>query len=106
MRAWNGHQELRQELEKIDYQVEEVVLNAKDFGVPQSRKRLFLVCALGETPAVPTFEEQFPSVDSIINKNGRYKFTPLDKPGRAQKTLDTAKRAIETLVNGTRFSVN
>lgn len=103
MRAWNGHEILRQELENLGYHIEEVVLNAKDFGVPQSRKRLFMLCSRSNKPIPPTFVEQFPPLNKILDKNDHYKFSPLEKPGRAQKTIDTAKRAINALGKDAHF---
>lgn len=67
------------------YQIEEVVLNAKDFGVPQSRKRLFMLCSKSRTPIAPTFIERYPAIDEVIDKNGLYKFSQLEKPGRARE---------------------
>lgn len=103
MRAWNGHELLRLELDELGYQIEEVVLNAKDFGVPQSRKRLFMLCSKSRTPIAPTFIERYPAIDEVIDKNGLYKFSQLEKPGRARKTIETAKRAIEALGKDAHF---
>lgn len=104
MRAWNGHENLRWELENLGYPyIKEVVLNAKDFGVPQSRKRLFMLCGKSNQPLGPTFVEKYPPVENVLDKNGQYEFTPLEKPGRAQKTVNTAKRAIEALGDDAHF---
>lgn len=103
MRAWNRHKDLRHELESLGYCIEEVVLNAKDFGVRQSRKRLFMLCARSGKPIAPTITKQSLPINGIIDKNGRYQFSPLEKPGRAQKTIETVKRAIEVLGKDAHF---
>lgn len=42
--------QIRKDLEKLGYRCEEGLLNAADFGVPQSRSRFFIVGRLGENP--------------------------------------------------------
>src|SRR5688572_10686787 len=51
MRRWHGYAPLTQELERLGYNVRSQVLDAADFGVPQSRRRLFLLCDRHQTPA-------------------------------------------------------
>jgi len=37
-------QVIKETLEKMDYEVFDQVLNAKDFGVPQNRERIYIIC--------------------------------------------------------------
>lgn len=47
--------QIRKDLEKLGYRCEEGLLNAADFGVPQSRSRFFIVGRLGANPpALPS----------------------------------------------------
>jgi len=46
MKSWDRHDDLLVSLKRLGYQVNDLFLNAADFGTPQSRKRLFLVCDL------------------------------------------------------------
>ncbi len=43
MRPWSRY-ELKEKLENLGYSLRECVLDASDFGVAQSRRRLFIVC--------------------------------------------------------------
>lgn len=97
MSSWTEHPKLLKELWSLDYFVKEVKLNAKNFGVPQSRKRLFLICSLTEEfKEIEKSDRERPAY-SIIDKSGRYAFTELFKKGRSQNTLDRAERAINEL---------
>ncbi len=53
MRRWTRYSEMLDALNSLDYVINPHVLDAADFGVPQSRKRLFLLCAHKSQPAVP-----------------------------------------------------
>lgn len=43
MRPWSRYEELKRELNKLEYRLKEYTLDASDFGVAQKRRRLFLV---------------------------------------------------------------
>ena len=99
MQNWDGHKILKDALgNDLQYKQKEYVLNAKDFGVPQSRERLFLVCSKQSQPSKPENSIFCNKIaEDIIDKTEKYKFTKLRKPGRAEKTIRSAENAIKTL---------
>lgn len=104
MQSWDRHAELLDKLRKLDYFVREVILNAKDFGAPQSRKRLFILCSLSGKADEPVSNQQSEKpVRDIIDTSGKYPLSLLKKKGRAEKTIEAAERAIAALGNDTPF---
>jgi DNA (cytosine-5)-methyltransferase 1 len=102
--TWNRFKDLLEDLWRIGYFVRQISLNSKDFGVPQSRERLFLLCSLSGKTEEPVFrQKKIKPVSSIIDTSGNYGFTPLRKEGRAEYTIKSAERAISELGNSTPF---
>lgn len=105
MRGWKRYKNWKNKLTDLGYNIREQVLNSADFNVPQSRKRLFVICDLeAEPPLVksPQVREPLPA-DSIITKNGAYRFSLLRSDRRAEATLQRADRAIAELGNDSPF---
>jgi DNA (cytosine-5)-methyltransferase 1 len=104
MRGWRRYDEWLAQLLALGYKIRTQVLNAADFGVPQSRKRLFVLCDR-ETipPAVVRPGVRRVSVKSILNWNGDYQFHPLRTKGRAEATLQRADRAVQAIGTGQSF---
>lgn len=98
MASWNQYQEFLSGLRELGYYITEEKLNSNDFGVPQSRRRLFLLCSLTGQIVMkyPSVQMCLPA-SSVISLNGRYSFTPLNSPKRAQATIRRAQRAISAL---------
>ncbi len=93
MAKWTRYKEFYQQLEKEGYKITEQRLNSADFGVPQSRRRLFLLCDRKGKPAnVVKPDMERVAASTFINLNGQYKWTPVDKPKRAEATLARANR--------------
>jgi DNA (cytosine-5)-methyltransferase 1 len=99
MRTWNRYHEWLDSLRKLGYRIREQILNAADFGVPQSRRRLFVLCDRSAEPpeVVPRRLTSRPTARQVIDMNGTYGFSRLRKPGRAAATLERARRAIAAL---------
>jgi DNA (cytosine-5)-methyltransferase 1 len=99
MRPWSRYGELKRELIALGYNLDEQVLDASDLGVPQARRRLFLI---GDRKSCPNKVNRKhrgpkPSAKSILDRPGMWEGSPLRKEGRAEATLERAKRGFKAL---------
>lgn len=94
MKQWNRYGEWLEGMCQLGYFHSEQVLNAVDFGVPQSRKRMFVLFAKNTQPQTvqPTSESR-KTIESVINLNGKYSYSLLNTKKRAKPTLERANRA-------------
>ena len=98
MRKWSRYAEFKQELEGIGYNINEEVLNSQDFGVPQSRRRLFLMADNEATPpAIKRRKSKVKTAAQILAGNDEYRWAPLRQTNRAAATLERAERGFSAL---------
>jgi DNA (cytosine-5)-methyltransferase 1 len=105
MRPWFRYNELKNSLRKLGYKLAEHVLNASDFGVPQSRRRLFLMGDRERKPEfdVPPEDKDPAAARSILDDPGTWRMSPLFSARRAKATITKAKRAFAAQKEGTSF---
>jgi len=98
MRSWSRYAEFKKALERLGYKVREQVLNSVHFGVPQTRRRLFLVCDKEKEPAELKPLTKIPAqVANVLNQNGAYTYSPLRTKSRAKATIERAERGIKAV---------
>ena len=98
MRRWWRYKAFVRNLEKEGYHVREQVLDASDFGVPQSRRRLFLLCDRQQYPEEITPRKGTKkNAAAAVDLNGRYPWSLLKSKGRAKGTLARARRGIKEM---------
>ncbi len=97
MQSWSEHPKLLDELWGLGYYVNQLKLNSADFGVPQARKRLFLLCTKMKDVNSPSVNKKVTPVSSILDWGETYAYSPLFKKGRALNTLKRAENAIEVV---------
>ena len=111
MKQWDRHNELVNTIEDAGYTVSDLYLNATDFGAPQSRKRMFLVCDQEGTTVTEDHVRGYSkksrkkNAKSILSPDRRFTFSPLYKKGRAKATIERAERAIAELGPGVGFII-
>ncbi len=98
MRQWKGYENLKMRL-KEEYYLEEKVMDAADFGVPQTRRRLFLVGDRKREPKLPPEREGQTATPArnILDRVDAWKCGPLDNGQRATSTLARGQRAVDQL---------
>jgi DNA (cytosine-5)-methyltransferase 1 len=98
MRKWVRYEEFKTALVLLGYNLQEQVLNSEHFGVPQSRRRLFLVGDRQYIPAkVYPRKVRLRHASEVVDLNGTYPWTPLRKPNRSKATLERANRGFTEL---------
>jgi DNA (cytosine-5)-methyltransferase 1 len=98
MKKWEDYSNFLNKI-KENYFFLEQSLIASDFGVPQNRQRLFIICDRKKQPlpikSADTISKNFAS--QIISLNGTYNFSQLETKKRAKATLERAHRAFKKL---------
>lgn len=109
MRAWQGYSPLIGDLEALGYRVRPQTLDAFSFGVPQTRRRLYLLCDREVEPAevrTRTGERRSAcAAADVIQFDGPWRSRPLYSDRRAPDTLTRAERAIRELGAGKPFII-
>ncbi len=105
MRPWSRYGELKRELRSLGYNLDEQILDASDFGVAQTRRRLFLVGDRQREPGLVFHHHhgRRKSSKSILDRDGTWKTSPLFDERRAADTLARARRAFAALGEETPF---
>lgn len=107
MRDWHGYDPLIEKLEGTGYGVTAQVLNSAEFGVPQTRRRLFLLCQRGSAPKpvpIPAGVTK-KAARSFIDLGPKWSSRELYREGRAKATLERAERAMAELGKGKPFLI-
>lgn len=99
MRAWEAFGQWWKELTELGYHLNDVTLRSELFGVPQSRRRLFVVGDLMGKPSIPKQRTtgRLVTIGEVLDKlhDQGHSWTAdyLDSRKRAQPTLDRINRA-------------
>lgn len=89
---------LLEELRRQKYRIRFENLDASEFGVPQTRRRLFVLCDRErEVPVIPRSRKPAPPASSILRLDGNYQSRPLYSDRRAAATIERAERAMSVL---------
>ncbi|OHB59336.1 MAG: DNA (cytosine-5-)-methyltransferase [Planctomycetes bacterium RBG_13_44_8b] len=106
MRNWERYEEFINDVRALGYHTRIELLNAADFGVAQSRKRLFILCDRKQKPeSVMLPHRKRRTARDIIDGNGTYNYSPLYTKRRAKATLERAKRAIKEVGETSQFLI-
>ena len=98
MRTWKSYEKWLNSLRDLGYNVTEQVINSADHGVPQARRRLFVMCDRQRMPPqVQPSAKRKKTAACVIARNEGFKFSALRSENRAQATLERAERAVAAL---------
>ena len=105
MKTWSRYEKLKCRLRELRYYSDEWILDSSDFGVAQTRRRLFLVWDKRKYPnkMLRTCPGRRKSAKSVLDATGTWKTSPLFSRKRAKATLERAKRGFESLGGQTSF---
>jgi DNA (cytosine-5)-methyltransferase 1 len=98
MRTWRSYKRWVKDMKGLGYELTEQVINSADHGVPQARRRLFIMCDRKQIPPqVKASTKRKKTAASVIERNSDFKFSMLRSNNRAKATLERADRAVAAL---------
>lgn len=100
---WALYPAWRMAIEALGYSVSPHVIDAADHGVPQNRRRLFLVCARSKAPLVLFMESKQTRTAATIIDDTASGWSNVDKLGRSARTLERVRNGRQ--VFGERFLI-
>lgn len=106
MKSWAHYEKFMSDIEKLGYHTRTQTINSADFGVPQARRRLFIMCDRERVPnPVSKPRRKRKTAKEIIDGNGTYQYSMLRSEKRAKATLERADRAIAKLGKNSPFLI-
>lgn len=107
MRFWSGYDQLLTALQhRYGYHLRIQTLDAADFGVPQNRKRLFIVGDRKRLPVELTPRGYAKTVaQDILDSVDQWPAAPVFNGRRAKATLERVQRGIDALGRGRDFLI-
>jgi DNA (cytosine-5)-methyltransferase 1 len=107
MRPWSRYRELCDALKDLGYNLAEQVLDASDFGVAQTRRRLFIVGDREKPPGLVTYKHRGRrrSARSILDAPGKWDTSKLFIKKRAKGTVERARRGFKALGEDASFLI-
>lgn len=106
LRNWHGFSPLIKGIEDLGYCVQGQILDAADFGTPQTRRRLFVLAGRdGMPPEIRQRTDRRRAASEFIQLDGPWPSRPLRSEGRAKATLERAERGISSLGTGVPFLI-
>lgn len=89
MRKWRRYGSFIENLKEMGYHIREQVLNAKDFGAPQTRRRLFILCDRAQDPPLvkPRTNRRIKNASDVLDRRKKWKSKPLFNGHRADNTI-------------------
>ena len=106
LRNWHGFHPLLGGLADLGYKSRTHVLDAVNFGVPQTRRRLFVVCDREREPRGSLDQVSCRrTAEEIVRLDGHHASRPLMADGRAVSTIERAQRGMAALGRGVPFLV-
>lgn len=87
---WQLYPIWRQALETLGYQVAPHILDAAEHGVPQHRRRVYIVCTRSRSPLMLSMapRERIPASTFL---SADRKWSVIDRPGRSDRTLERVR---------------
>ena len=107
MRPWRRYRELWDELNDLGYNLAEQILDASNYGVAQTRRRLFIVGDRKDAPGLVGYRRagRRRSARSILDAPGTWETSRLFNNGRAKCTLQRAERGFKVLGGDASFLI-
>ena len=98
MSGWPGFGDLIARLGKLGYNVRVQKLDSSDFGVPQARRRLFIVCDRAREPdEVVPGRVPLRTASSILDPKGTWQANDVYIDRRAASTIERVENGIRSL---------
>jgi len=106
MRSWEGYAPFIEALGRMGYHVSIEILDASRFGVPQTRRRLFILADRATIPPrILRRPGRTPTAAGILDPEGTWLSMPLRTGKRAKATIERAGRGIAALGRGVPFLI-